>query len=216
MTPVDRLRRVPPGRAGQIWLQHRLAVAERGAELLDEKLRILHGEAQRLALLTERTGAAWSAAHREAETWLLRAAVLVGERGLRLAAPPASTQVTLTWTHAMGATYPAEATLSFPTAPGTAVPAGSAALVAAARAYRRAADAAVQHAVAQAAAAIVAAEEAATRHRLRALTTHWIPRLSGVLADTQLALEEQEHADALRLRWAQHAGSAGGQDRGSR
>lgn len=124
MTPVDRLRRVPPGRAGQIWLQHRLAVAERGAELLDEKLRILHGEAQRLALLTERTGAAWSAAHREAETWLLRAAVLVGERGLRLAAPPASTQVTLTWTHAMGATYPAEATLSFPTAPGTAVPAG--------------------------------------------------------------------------------------------
>ena len=30
--PVPRLRRVPPGRAGRLWLQHRLAVAERGAD----------------------------------------------------------------------------------------------------------------------------------------------------------------------------------------
>ena len=41
---MSTVRRVPPGRAGRLWLQHRLAVAQRGADLLDQKLRILRSE----------------------------------------------------------------------------------------------------------------------------------------------------------------------------
>ncbi len=204
------LRRVPPGRAGQVWLQHRLAVAERGADLLDQKLRILHGEALRLRLLTERTGATWTAAQREAHTWLVRAALVAGERGLRLAALDADADVRIAWTHTMGGTYPVSADVALRPPPPHALPPASAALVAAREAYVRATDAAVQHAVAQAALRIVAAEEAATRRRLRALTTHWAPQLTSALAATRLALEEQEHEDAVRLRWVHaNAGVAG-------
>ncbi len=205
---MARLRGLPPGRAGQMWLQHRLAVAGRGAELLDQKLRILHEEGQRLALLTRRTGAAWDAAHREAETWLLRAVLLTGERGVRLASRPPSTEVELAWTHNMGTSYPVEARVTIAEVPSSAPPAASAALVSARAAYERAAEAAAQHAAAQAAERILAAEEAAVRHRLRALTAHWIPRLGSELAQMRLALEEQERADALRRRWAQAATGA--------
>src|SRR6266566_9507160 len=83
--------RVPPGRAGRLWLRGRLQVAERGLDLLDRKLRILRREHERLALLAQRTGEAWEHACREAETWLLRAALLSGQRALRLsAASPAA------------------------------------------------------------------------------------------------------------------------------
>ncbi len=202
---MARLRNVPPGRAGHLWLQHRLVVARRGAELLDQKLRILHEESQRLSLLTERTGAAWAASLREAETWLLRAVILTGERGVRLASRAPSALVEVSWTHQMGVRYPGEVTLTVPPVPAAAPPAASAALVGARVAYERALDAAVQHAAAQAAARLVAAEEGATRRRLRALTRHWIPRLTEEMAQTLLTLEEQERTDALRLRWAQPA-----------
>ena len=215
---MARLRSVPPGRAGQVWLQHRLAVAERGADLLDQKLRILHGESLRLRLLTERTGATWTAAHHEAHTWLVRAALLSGERGLRLAAPDDDADVRIAWTHTMGASYPVSADVVVPSPSPHALPATNTALVAARQAYRQATDAAVQHAVAQAALRIVEAEEAATRHRLRALTTHWVPWLTSALAATRLGLEEQEHEDAVRLRWVHaNAGAAAtGQAEGPR
>lgn len=202
---MARLRNLPPGRAGHLWLQHRLLTARRGAELLDQKLRILREESQRLALLTERTSAWWANALRDADLWQLRAVTLVGERGVRLAARLPETQVVLTRTQQMGVTYPAEATVRVPEVVPSAPPAASAALLAARKAYERAADAAAQHAVAESAAAILAMEEAATRHRLRALTTHWIPWLVDELAHSVLTLEEQERADSLRLRWVKAA-----------
>jgi hypothetical protein len=45
-------------------------------------------------------------------------------------------------------------------------------------------------------------EALATRHRLRAIEDRWIPRLEQALAEVTLALEEQELADAIRLRLA--------------
>jgi V/A-type H+-transporting ATPase subunit D len=71
-------------------LRHRLAAARRGADLLDSKLRILRREEQRFAVLAERTRLEWEASVAEAERWLLRAAVLGGQRGVR-ADPGAAT-----------------------------------------------------------------------------------------------------------------------------
>ena len=101
---------MPPGRAGRLWLRHRLAVGRRGAELLDQKLRILRDEAERLTLLTEGTAAAWTAASDEAALWLVRAALLGGERAVRPGLDQAITQVELTWTSTIGVRHPGGAT----------------------------------------------------------------------------------------------------------
>lgn len=60
--------------------------------------------------------------------------------------------------------------------------------------------AAVEHAAAAEALRVV--EALATRYRLRAIRERWIPRLEQVLAEVTLAIEEQELADAARLRLA--------------
>jgi V/A-type H+-transporting ATPase subunit D len=77
-----------------------------------------------------------------------------------------------------------------------------AALVAVRESHRRALEAAVRQAVVEAALRVLEAEERATRRRLRALEDRWIPRLERALADVQLTLQEEEHADGIRLRWA--------------
>ncbi|MGN6576622.1 MAG: V-type ATP synthase subunit D [Nocardioides sp.] len=192
----------PPGRAGRLWLQHRLATAERGAALLDHKLRILRTERERFALLERRTAAGWEAADRAAAEWLLRAVILGGERSLRLAASSTPAQVQVQWNQPMGVRYPAEATCALPDVSPEAPPAGSAALVEARERHRRALEAAVEHAAVQAAVRVLAAEERATRRRLRAIEERWVPRLREALQATQLKLDEDEHADGVRLRWA--------------
>ncbi len=199
---MSTVRRVPPGRAGRLWLQHRLAVAQRGADLLDQKLRILRGERQRLALLTERTRAGWERASAEADAWLLRSGLLGGQRATLLAGTGPPAEVRVSWRTSMGARYPDEAVCLLPDTDPAAPPPGNAALVFARDAHRRALEAAVTHAAAEAAARVVAAEEAATRRRLRAIEDRWVPRLRQSLAELQLGLEEQEHAEGLRRRWA--------------
>ena len=62
---------VPPGRAGRLWLQRRLQVARRGADLLDRKLRLLADELGRLRTDSARTGAEWDRRCADAERWLL-------------------------------------------------------------------------------------------------------------------------------------------------
>ena len=69
------------------------------------------------------------------------------------------------------------------------------------QAHAAALEAAVQHAAA-AETLLVEAETLATRHRLRAIEDRWIPRLEEAPAEVTLALEEQELADATRLRLA--------------
>ena len=60
----------------------------------------------------------------------------------------------------------------------------------------------VRHAAVEAAARVLEAEEQATRRRLRAVEDRLIPRLHEALVAVQLTLDEEEHEDGVRLRWA--------------
>jgi V/A-type H+-transporting ATPase subunit D len=186
--------RVPPGRAGRLWLRGRLATAERGLDLLDRKLRILRREQERLDLLAGRTGEELERTCRDAETWLLRAGLLGGQRDLRLAGGGPLAEVRIAWRDTMGVHYPAEARLDLPE-PVPPPPA-------CAGAHRAALAAAVGHAAATAAVRRVAGEVAATRQRLRGIEDRWIPRLRAALAELELSLDELEQSDNARLRRA--------------
>ena len=198
--------RVPPGRAGRLQLRRRLATAHRARELLDRKLRILRREQERLDLLVERTKHEWESACRAADAATLHAALLGGERAMRLATPVEQAAVTIGWTSSMGIRYPTAVVYYAPAE--SSRPLGTAALYDARAAGRRALDAAVHHAATQAALQIVGEEVAATRRRLRAIENRSIPQLQQSLAQLELALDEQEQADAARLRRA-----AGASDR---
>ena len=54
---------------------------------------------------------------------------------------------------------------------------------------------------------VVEAEALVTRYRLRAVRDRWIPRLEQALAEVTFAIEEQELADAARLRLASGPGA---------
>ena len=209
---MAKVLHMPPGRAGRLWLQHRLSTAQHGAELLDHKLRILRTEREQLALQQDRMAAEWDSASREADSWLLRAVLLSGQRSVRLAAAPAPAEVRIAWQQSMGVRYPAEATGTVPAPSPDAPPPGNAALVAARDCYRRAVAAAVQQAAIETAVRVLEAQETATRRRLQAIEDRWIPRLQQALAELQFKLEEDEHTDAVRLRWA--AGDRTGAQRG--
>jgi V/A-type H+-transporting ATPase subunit D len=191
--------RHPPGRGGRLWLQGRLATAHRAAGLLDVKLRILRTEQERLAALAASSEERWQQACAEAERWLLRAAAVGGQRGLRRE-DGGQAEVDLRWGAVMGVRYPVSATCRFP--PEATAVAATAAVPVAAAAYRTALEAGVAHAAARAAAEVVAAEVTTTRSRLRAIEDRWVPGLQEALRVLELSLDEQERADGLRLRWA--------------
>jgi V/A-type H+/Na+-transporting ATPase subunit D len=193
---------VPPGRAGRLWLVQRLAVASRAADLLDRKLRVLTAELERAQAAARDSGREWDAACRDAQRWLLRAMLLGGERAVRLAGGVADAEVTVTYTVTMGARHPAGGQYT------TGEPEGwdGAAVAQARQAHRAALAAAVRHAAATAAVAVMQAETDATRYRLRAVRDRWLPRLSQALAEVEFVLEEQERADAARLRRSREAG----------
>lgn len=188
---------VPPGRAVRLWLVRRLGTARTGAGLLDRKLRILQGE------LTRRQGAAadtarrWDSAQADAQAWLLRAALLGGQRAVRLGAGGLA-DVTIRYAATMGIRYPAETSCAAPP-PATW---DGLVLARAREAHRAALAAAVEHAAAAAALQVIETEALATRYRLRAIRDRWIPALEAALAEVTFAIEEQEGADAARLRRA--------------
>jgi V/A-type H+/Na+-transporting ATPase subunit D len=189
---------VPPGRAGRLWLVRRLQVARRGADLLDRKLLILTSELGRLRESAARAAADWDRCCADAEQWLLRAGMLGGQRAVRLAAPGPAADVTISYRLTMGVRYPvgaecvspASATWDDPVLTGTR------------QAHDAALAAAVRHAAAAEAVRVIEAEMLATRYRLRAVRDRWIPRLEQALTEVTLAIEEQELADAARLRLA--------------
>jgi V/A-type H+/Na+-transporting ATPase subunit D len=189
---------VPPGRAGRLWLTRRLAVARRGADLLDRKLQVLQGELDRRRDAAARAAAEWERRQADADRWLLRAALLGGERAIRLAAADTFAEVTISHAATMGVRYPADAAC---VTPPPAVGDGPA-LTAAREAHRAVLAAAVRHAAAAEAFRVLEAETVATRYRLRAVRDRWIPRLEQALAEVTFALEELERADAARLRLA--------------
>lgn len=189
---------VPPGRAGRIWLVRRLETARRGADLLDRKLRILQGELARLQAAAAEAAAQWDRCQGEARTWLLRAALLGGERAIQLADDGQAADVRISYETTMGIRYPSGAVCAIPAAATWDGP-----VVARARlAHRAALAAAAQHAAAGAAVRAVDSEVTATRRRLRAIQDRWIPRLEQALAEVTFTIEELERADAARLRLA--------------
>jgi V/A-type H+-transporting ATPase subunit D len=189
---------VPPGRAGRLWLQRRLETARRGAELLDRKLRILQAQLDRARESAAQSAAEWRRSQAEAESWLLRAALLGGQRAIRLADDGLFADVTVSYAATVGIRYPAGATCVIPPTAAWDGPA----LAGARQAHRAALAVAVRHAAAAEAERVIEAEALATRHRLRAIRDRWIPRLEHALAEVTFAIEEQEQADAARLRLA--------------
>ena len=189
---------VPPGRAGRMWLAGRLGAARRGADLLDRKLRILQGELARLQAAAAQADAQWDRCQAEAANWLLRAALLGGERAIRLAADGQAADVRVSYQTTMGIRYPGGAICTSPPAATWDSPV----MARARQAHRTALAAAGEHAAAAAAVRAVEAEVRATRYRLRAVRDRWIPRLEQALAAVTFTIDELERADAARLRLA--------------
>ena len=195
--------RTPPGRAGRPWLAHRLAVARRGADVLDQKRRGLLRERTRLVTIVGEARDTWEHAVREAEVWLQRALLISGQRSFELARfhVPEQAEVRLTWRRSLGVVYPSDAEVRLPSTPDLIAPGGSSALATAASAYGRAVEAGARFAAARSALDRVEAEFAATTRRLRALERRWIPAHEDALAALALGLDETEREDAIRGRW---------------
>jgi V/A-type H+-transporting ATPase subunit D len=192
--------RIPPGRAGRLWLERRLATAQQAGKLLTEKLSILNREEQRLAQRAAEGTEEWQRRCAESETWTLRAAVLSGRRALRIGSEGTTAQAEIAMGFTIGIEHPVSGVVHLKQQDLPVV--GSAAVIEAAEAARAAVEAARSAAAATAALRAMQAELAATRRTLRAVDQRWIPRLSSALALVRLELEELEHAEGVRHRWA--------------
>jgi V/A-type H+-transporting ATPase subunit D len=194
--------RHPPGRAGRPWLAHRLEVARRGAALLKEKQSALLRERARLEPLAAHARSEWEQCAREAEQWLTRAAMLGGERGLRLPAAVAAglAQVTVSWQTILGVRCPIGAEVRVPSE-RELVPAGAGAgLYCAAAAHRRALEAAVRVGALERALERIQADLRASTLRRIAIERRWIPAHERALAELELGLDEAEREDSARVR----------------
>jgi vacuolar-type H+-ATPase subunit D/Vma8 len=197
-----RGHRVPPGRAGRLRLRRSLGTALRGADMLERKLRILRARERTLREAATQAGRAWQDRLAEAEEWQLRGLLMGGEQALAEAATADRVRVTVEWATLMGVRHPSGVSWTPPVrAPAEPTPRNTA-LALAEAAYREAVHAAAEFAAARTAAELIAAECERTRQRVRALRRHWIPRLTTELAATNLALEQAEHEEAVRRRWA--------------
>jgi len=183
---------------GRLQLERRLQVARRGADLLDRKLRILQRELPGLRTDAERAARDWERRAADADRWLLRAALLGGQRAIRLASAAAPADVDIGYTVTVGVRHPAAITCTFPAPESWTGPE----LVAARHAHQASLEAAARSAAASAALRIMEAETAATRQRLRAVRDRWIPLLERARDELALAIDEQERADGARLRLA--------------
>ncbi len=194
--------RIPPGRAGRMWVLGRIRMGRRAADLLDRKLSILRTEQERLRRQADEATARWQQRWREADQWAARSALMGTAREIRLCAPTGSARVAINWSATMGVRYPAAATCEFPAASSSDRAPGTAVLVEAQRAFHAAVEAAVETAAASAAVVIVDDEVAATRRRIRAVNDRWLPRLESALATRNHDLDENEREENFRLRWA--------------
>ena len=193
--------RPPPGRAGRLWLLHRIDSGHRGGEVLDQKRQALLREEARLRGEAERAEAEWRERAAEAASWLRRAAVLGGERALSLACFYAggSAEVELVWRNTLGVSHPAEARLS--AGEEKAPFHGTPALIPAAEAHRRALESAARLGAVSASHRRVAAELALTARRLRTIERRWLPEHEGALHGLELRLDEEEREESARVRW---------------
>jgi V/A-type H+/Na+-transporting ATPase subunit D len=195
--------RIPPGRAGRTWLLGRLEVAHRGAELLDRKRQALLAEQARVRAEVEQARRDWDDAAARVETWTLRAGIVDGAERLELLARHALGQASLevSWRNLMGARIPRAEAIDIPEAPEVSALGGSSAAVLLARASGEAALAAARYAIARRAASELSVELGRAARRLRALRERWIPEHERALAALDLALDEAQREQAIRVRW---------------
>lgn len=196
--------RVPPGRAGRLWLMRRLEVAARGTEVLDQKRRTLLRERQRTAAALARAEQEWDRHARLAAESNDRALALAGERRLDLAAVQCRGAATaeVTWRNMIGTVIPTDVRLDISGAPDFVALGGGSAVALAARAHREALAAAAAHAAARAAHEAIEREFSATTRRLRAIERRWIPEHERALRRLELELAERELEDLARARFA--------------
>ncbi len=192
--------RVPPGRAGRIWLRRRLATARRGRDQLDRKLRILQPEVQRQRIRAARSHEEWRRACARVRLWTTRVALVSGQDAFRHAAARHPAVVELSWATSMGVVYPSAVSVTTTPEPGAVV--DNAAVAPALEATRTALLAGARAAAADEAVRRIEAEIDVTRRRLHALDRRWLPWLEAELARLELALEQAEHEDGVRLRRA--------------
>jgi len=195
--------RIPPGRAGRTWLLARLDVAHRGAELLDRKRQVLLGEQARVRAEAEQARRDWAQAAAEVETWTSRSGIVDGAGRLELLARHAQDRASLqvSWLNFMGARMPRAEAIDVPEPPAVSALGGSSAAVLLARACCEATRAAARYAIAERAESELAAELGRAARRLRALRERWIPQHERALAALDLALDESQREQAIRVRW---------------
>jgi H(+)-transporting ATP synthase subunit D len=197
------VRGLPPGRAGRLWLRHRLDVAGRGISVLEQKIHALVREQRRLRHHVEDAERRWKEASRDADRWFLRSQIIGGNQELELARSQLDRRADakISWRTVMGVTYPGQVRLDAPDAGVIGGVARSSALVFAAAAFREATAAALDHAAATRALHLVDDELAVTRRRLRGLEHRWVPQLRRTLRHIDLALAEEEREEIVRARW---------------
>ena len=142
------IRGMPPGRAGRLWLERRIGVARRAADVLDRRLRILAAHQTQLEADAARADVDWRERHAEAEAWLLRVAVVAHRRGIRAAASdrPAA-EIELGREVVAGVAYPVLVRFAVGEPAPSAAPVATAAADPAARACAAALEAAVRYAL---------------------------------------------------------------------
>jgi V/A-type H+/Na+-transporting ATPase subunit D len=197
--------RIPPGRAGRLWLLRRLEVARRGADVLDQKRRTLLREQERLAERLAAATADWERQADVAAEWNTRALTIAGPRRLLVSALESRghAEVSVEWRNTLGLVVPASARVQFGARPDFVALGGGSSVALAAQAHEQALVAAVAHAAARMAYLAITTELAATTRRLRAIERRWIPDHEAELARLELRLEELELEDITRARWAQ-------------
>ena len=195
--------RPPPGRAGRIWLERRLDVARRGADVLDQKRRSL------LALLRELEGqraaarADWRSAALAAHQELGRALGLAGYRQVELAVlhTGEDAEAVVDWRNRLGVMVPELRSIDPGGRTDLASLGGSAAISTAASAHRHALRCAARYAAVSEAYGRVTVELGVTARRVRAIERRWVPEHEAARARLGLALEEAEREDGARARW---------------
>jgi len=198
------MRRVPPGRAGRLWLLAKLGAARRSSELLDQKRQILMRQLAKASALADQTRADWEKTCHEAESWLWRLTLLGGQREIHVlgADRQGRAQVEVSWKSSMGLEQPEADRCILPPAEPLLDVSGNVAGAPTVEAYREAIAAALAHAAAAEALRRVQNELASTRRRLRSITHRRIPELESLLADLELRLDASELEDHVVRRWA--------------
>jgi V/A-type H+-transporting ATPase subunit D len=196
--------RVPPGRAGRLWLRARLDATKRSADLLDHKRQLMQRELTRLASTRDGAEVAWKNACTDAERWGLRATALGGALDVALTATAVAGQanVEVLWRNTMGVIHPDEPHYFPAVLPPADAAAGNAAVAVAAAAYRRALETAATYGAADVSFSIVQTELRATERRLRAIERHRVPALEDALRRLELRLDELEREERVVTRWA--------------